>query len=51
MDDPKPAPRVEAQQKQRDLQPCPQCGEPMPAVCGRRDAICVNCGYKESCCF
>ncbi|MDO8660473.1 MAG: hypothetical protein Q7K43_01165 [Candidatus Woesearchaeota archaeon] len=32
-------------------QDCPQCGFKMPAIAGRKDARCKNCGYKESCCY
>jgi hypothetical protein len=31
--------------------PCPQCGLPMMAVRGSKDAICANCGFKDSCCY
>ncbi|MCH7761036.1 hypothetical protein IIA15_06510 [candidate division TA06 bacterium] len=33
------------------VQPCPNCGQEMVAVAGRKDAICPRCGYKESCCY
>ncbi len=32
-------------------QPCPQCGYPMSDLKGGREAICRNCGFKESCCY
>jgi hypothetical protein len=32
------------------LQDCPICGEKIPAISGSRDAICPNCGFKDSCC-
>jgi hypothetical protein len=31
--------------------PCPQCGFPMMAVRGSKDAVCRNCGFKDSCCY
>jgi DNA-directed RNA polymerase subunit RPC12/RpoP len=31
--------------------PCPQCGFQMMAVRGSRDAVCQNCGFKDSCCY
>jgi predicted RNA-binding Zn-ribbon protein involved in translation (DUF1610 family) len=31
--------------------PCPQCGFTMMAVRGSKDAICSNCGFKDSCCY
>jgi hypothetical protein len=34
-----------------DIQPCPACGFPMPAVAGSKRAVCRNCGYKEPCCL
>lgn len=30
---------------------CPQCGHLMIAIRGSRDAICSNCGFKDSCCY
>ena len=33
------------------IAPCPVCGFPMNAIRGSRDAICANCGFKDSCCF
>jgi len=33
------------------LAPCPVCGFPMIAIRGSRDAVCANCGFKDSCCF
>jgi DNA-directed RNA polymerase subunit RPC12/RpoP len=30
---------------------CPQCGFQMMAVRGSRDAVCQNCGFKDSCCY
>jgi NADH pyrophosphatase NudC (nudix superfamily) len=32
-------------------QPCPQCGYPMSDLKGGREAICRNCGFKDSCCY
>jgi ribosomal protein S27AE len=32
-------------------QSCPNCGQKMVAVAGRKDAVCLRCGYKESCCY
>ena len=31
--------------------PCPQCGFPMMAVRGSKEAVCGNCGFKDSCCY
>jgi predicted RNA-binding Zn-ribbon protein involved in translation (DUF1610 family) len=31
--------------------PCPQCGFEMVAIRGSKDAICRNCGFKDSCCY
>jgi hypothetical protein len=31
--------------------PCPQCGFEMNAIRGSRDAVCWNCGFKDSCCY
>ena len=31
--------------------PCPNCGAPMNAIRGSKQAICANCGFKDSCCF
>jgi len=31
--------------------PCPQCGFPMTAIRGSKDAVCPNCGFKDSCCY
>jgi predicted RNA-binding Zn-ribbon protein involved in translation (DUF1610 family) len=31
--------------------PCPQCGFMMMAVRGSKDAVCSNCGFKDSCCY
>lgn len=33
------------------VQPCPVCGFPMVAVRGSKDAVCSNCGFKDSCCY
>jgi hypothetical protein len=30
---------------------CPQCGFPMLAIRGSKDAVCRNCGFKDSCCY
>jgi NADH pyrophosphatase NudC (nudix superfamily) len=35
----------------RREQPCPQCGYPMSDLKGGREAICQNCGFKDSCCY
>ena len=32
-------------------QPCPQCGYPMSDLKGGHDAICHQCGFKDSCCY
>jgi predicted RNA-binding Zn-ribbon protein involved in translation (DUF1610 family) len=33
------------------VQDCPQCGFSMTAIRGSKDAICSNCGFKDSCCY
>jgi hypothetical protein len=33
------------------IAPCPQCGFEMNAIRGSRDAVCQNCGFKDSCCY
>ena len=30
---------------------CDQCGGVMKGIKGSKDAICSNCGYKDSCCY
>lgn len=50
-----------AQPTQEDQQPvsappqrgqaCPQCGHSMSDLKGGREAICQNCGFKDSCCY
>ena len=35
----------------RREQPCPQCGYPMSDLKGGHEAICPNCGFKDSCCY
>jgi hypothetical protein len=34
-----------------EISPCPNCGAPMYGVRGSKQAICGNCGFKDSCCF
>jgi len=41
-----PGPRAEAV-----IDACPNCGAPMHAIRGSKQAICRNCGFKDSCCF
>jgi len=36
--------------KQELLQKCPNCGNKMIGVAGRKDAMCKNCGYKDPYC-
>jgi hypothetical protein len=31
--------------------PCPQCGFDMVSTRGSKDAVCGNCGFKDSCCY
>ena len=33
------------------VQPCPVCGYEMIAIRGSKDAVCGNCGFKDSCCY
>jgi hypothetical protein len=35
----------------KPIAPCPQCGFEMIAIRGSRDAVCQNCGFKDSCCY
>ena len=37
--------------KDATTQPCPRCGQPMPALKGGTASICPNCGFKDSCCY
>jgi hypothetical protein len=30
---------------------CPVCGFEMVAIRGSKDAVCANCGFKDSCCY
>jgi ribosomal protein L37AE/L43A len=43
--------RKKEEQQAAPTAPCPQCGFPMVAVRGNKDAICRNCGFKDSCCY
>lgn len=31
-------------------QPCPRCGELIGNINGTKEAICLNCGFKDPCC-
>jgi Zn ribbon nucleic-acid-binding protein len=33
------------------VQACPVCGFDMVAIRGSKDAVCANCGFKDSCCY
>jgi hypothetical protein len=33
------------------IEPCPRCGYPMTAIRGSKEAVCGNCGFKDSCCY
>lgn len=33
------------------IAPCPVCGFDMMAVRGSTQAVCSNCGFKDSCCY
>lgn len=39
------------EQERVPVAPCPQCGFMMMAVRGSKDAVCSNCGFKDSCCY
>jgi predicted RNA-binding Zn-ribbon protein involved in translation (DUF1610 family) len=39
------------EQERIPVAPCPQCGFTMMAVRGSKDAVCSNCGFKDSCCY
>ena len=42
----------QARERERvPVEPCPQCGVPMMAVRGSKEAVCSNCGFKDSCCY
>jgi len=41
----------ESQENATPIAPCPQCGFAMVAIRGSRDAVCPNCGFKDSCCY
>ena len=41
------SPRVPSEREQL----YPQCGHPMSDLKGGRDAICPQCGFKDSCCY
>jgi hypothetical protein len=45
------APAEEREWEQVPVADCPQCGFPMIAVRGSKDAVCQNCGFKDSCCY
>jgi membrane protease subunit (stomatin/prohibitin family) len=40
-------PRAHPQREQS----CPQCGYLMSDLRGGREALCQNCGFKDSCCY
>lgn len=33
-----------------ETQPCPQCSNPIGVIAGTKEAICINCGFKDPCC-
>jgi DNA-directed RNA polymerase subunit RPC12/RpoP len=33
-----------------DYQNCPVCGQKIGVIAGSKDAICLNCGFKDPCC-
>jgi hypothetical protein len=35
---------------EKPTQPCPVCNLPIGALAGSKEAICLNCGYKDPCC-
>ena len=41
---------AEIMRRNKNSQPCPQCGEAIGLVAGSKDAICKNCGFKDPCC-
>lgn len=45
------APIADDERDRVPIEPCPQCGHPMAAIRGSKDAICPNCGFKDSCCY
>ena len=50
--DAKPVENAAARERERvPVEPCPQCGIPMVAVRGSKEAVCSNCGFKDSCCY
>lgn len=32
-------------------QPCPEGDQEMDAIRGSKEAVCENCGFKDSCCY
>ena len=38
-------------EKDDNIQACPECGQDMPSLMGKKDSVCRACGYKESCCY
>jgi len=36
--------------KSSEKRPCPVCGFLIGVVAGSKDAICINCGFKDPCC-
>jgi predicted RNA-binding Zn-ribbon protein involved in translation (DUF1610 family) len=51
MDTESPEKRESRQEDRVPVAPCPQCGFSMMAVRGSKDAVCSNCGFKDSCCY
>ncbi|GAC1513778.1 MAG: hypothetical protein NVS2B16_19430 [Chloroflexota bacterium] len=43
--------RQDGSREDLTIAPCPVCGFDMNAVRGSKDAVCVNCGFKDSCCY
>jgi predicted RNA-binding Zn-ribbon protein involved in translation (DUF1610 family) len=43
--------REKAPDERVPVAPCPVCGFDMVAIRGSKEAVCSNCGFKDSCCY
>ncbi len=48
---PRDEPRTRLPDVTDRLAACPVCGHLMNATRGSKDAVCSNCGFKDSCCY
>lgn len=42
--------KQEEKYSKKPSQPCAKCGFPIGIVSGSKEAICINCGFKDPCC-